>query len=165
MLDQTPESGDVSVSDRDLLRRFLQDADDAAFAEIVRRHQRLVLGVCRRVIGNDSDVDDAFQATFVTLARKPRSIKKATSLSSWLYTVAWRTSWRLIKKRRKHPVATLTHHPLTEPDDPLDRIANEQDCLVLDEELNDLPGKYREVLVMTYFASQSSQHVRGWSIY
>lgn len=147
------------LSDRDLLRRFVQDADEAAFTEIVKRHQGLVLGVCRRVIGSHPDVDDAFQATFITLARRPRQIKKTASLSSWLYTVAWRTSWRMVKKRRKHPVEPLSNQPLAEPDDPLQKIASAQDCLVLDEELNGLPAKYKEVLVMTYFSSQTSQQI------
>ena len=147
------------ISDRDLLRRFLQDSDESAFAEIVNRHQGLVMGVCRRVLAHDADVDDAFQATFITLARTPRSIRHTASLSSWLYTVAWRTSWRLVKQRRKNAVEPLTRHPLDEPEDPLDRIASAQDCVVLDEELNGLPSKYREVLVMTYFADRSSQQI------
>jgi RNA polymerase sigma factor (sigma-70 family) len=147
------------LNDRDLLRRFVQDADELAFAEIVRRHQGLVMGVCRRVIGNAADIDDAFQATFVTLARRPRQIRRESSLSSWLYTVAWRTSIRLVRQRRKHPVEPLTTDPLDEHTDALDQIASAQHCLVLDEELNILPSKYREVLVMTYFAGQGSQQI------
>lgn len=150
---------EFALNDRDLLRRFIQDADESAFAEIVRRHQSLVLGVCRRVMGDGADVDDAFQATFLTLARRPRQVRKAASLSSWLYTVAWRTSWRMVKQRRKQAVESLPQQPVTEPNDPLDRIASAQDCLVLDEELNALPQRYREVLVMTYFASQTSQQI------
>lgn len=147
------------VNDRDLLRRFVQDADEAAFGEIVQRYQALVLGVCRRVTGHAADVEDAFQATFVALARRPTSIRKRTSLSSWLYTVAWRTSWRLVRQRRKNPVESLPQQPVAESSDPLDQIASAQDCRVLDEELNDLPGKYRDVLVMTYFTQQTSQQI------
>ena len=147
------------LNDRDLLRRFVQDADELAFAEIVRRHQGLVIGVCRRVIGNAADIDDAFQATFITLARRPRQIRRESSLSSWLYTVAWRTSIRLVRQRRKHPVEPLTTDPLDDQTDPLEQISSAQHCLVLDEELNILPSKYREVLVMTYFAGQGSQQI------
>jgi len=149
----------VILNDRDLLRRFVQDADERAFEEIVRRHQGLVLGVCRRVLGNSPDVDDAFQATFLTLARRPRQVRNANAISSWLYTVAWRTSWRLIRQRRKLLVEPLTEQIEQKDPGPLDEIASAQDCLVLDEELNALPEKYREVLVMTYFAGQGSQQI------
>ncbi|MEZ6128553.1 MAG: sigma-70 family RNA polymerase sigma factor [Planctomycetaceae bacterium] len=148
-----------TLNDRDLLRRFVQDADGRAFEEIVRRHQGLVIGVCRRVLGNSSDIDDAFQATFLALARRPRQVRNAASISSWLYTVAWRTSWRLIRQRRKHSVEPLTEQIEHQEPGPLEEIASAQDCLVLDEELNALPAKYREVLVMTYFAGQGSQQI------
>lgn len=159
MPETPPESDLLTLNDRDLLRRFVLDADEPAFAEIVRRYQGIVLGVCRRVIGNSTDVDDAFQATFIALARRPNSVRRTESLSSWLYTVAWRTSRRLVRQRRKHPMEPLATQIPEKPDDPLDRIASAQDCMVLDEELNDLPQKYRDVLVMTYFTSQSSQQI------
>ncbi|HIF01617.1 MAG TPA: sigma-70 family RNA polymerase sigma factor [Planctomycetes bacterium] len=146
-------------NDRDLLRRFIQDADETAFAEIVHRHHQLVMGVCRRVMGNDSDVDDAFQATFITLARRPRQVRSTVSLSSWLYTVAWRTSLRLIRQRREYPVESLTDRADARHSDPLEQIASAQECLILDEELNDLPARYRDVLVMAYFSQQSSQEI------
>lgn len=154
---QDPEC--FAVSDRDLLRRFLQDDDQQAFAAVVKRHQLLVLSVCRRILVQEQDVDDAFQATFVALARRPRSIRKATSLSSWLYTVAWRTSWRLIRQRRNRNVEPLSEHPAQEPPGPLDQIASAQDCHILDEELNLLPDRYREVLVMAYFTDRTSQQI------
>ncbi|MCA9047908.1 MAG: sigma-70 family RNA polymerase sigma factor [Planctomycetaceae bacterium] len=157
--DDSPTDDSPTLNDRDLLRRFVQDADEAAFAEIVNRYQGLVLGVTRRIVGNQADMDDAFQATFLALARRPRSIRKASSLSSWLYSVAWRTSWRLVKQRRKLPVESLAAQPADNDDDPLDRIAAAQDCTVLDEELNSLPQDYRDVLVMTYFADQTSQQI------
>ncbi|MEQ9407142.1 MAG: sigma-70 family RNA polymerase sigma factor [Fuerstiella sp.] len=147
------------LNDRDLLRRFVQDADQAAFAEIVRRHQNLVLGVCRRVLGHEADVDDAFQATFLALARRPRQIRKEVSLSSWLYTVAWRVSWRLVRQRRKNSVEPLSAQPLDTQPGPLEKIASAQNCLVLDEELNGLPSTYRDVLVMTYFAGQTNRQI------
>ena len=155
-----PASPDLTgLNDRALLRRFIQDTDERAFAEIIRRYHGLVMSVCRRVIGRGLDTEDAFQATFLILARRPRSIRKAESLSSWLYTVAWRTSVRLMRQRRKQPVDSPSLDPPDRSSDPLDQIASAQDLLVLDEELNQLPSKYRDVIVMTYFAQQSNQQV------
>jgi RNA polymerase sigma factor (sigma-70 family) len=161
MLHSVHQLDPSTPNDRDLLRRFIQDADETAFAEIVHRHHQLVMGVCRRVMGNDADVDDAFQATFITLARRPRQVRSTVSLSSWLYTVAWRTSLRLIRQRREYPVESLTDRADARQSDPLEQIASAQECLILDEELNDLPARYRDVLVMAYFSQQSSQGVPG----
>jgi RNA polymerase sigma factor (sigma-70 family) len=156
----TVQQLDPSVpTDCDLLRRFVQNADEDAFAEIVQRHHELVMGVCRRVVGNDADVDDAFQATFITLARRPRQIRSKVSLSSWLYTVAWRTSLRLIRQRKEYPVNSLNDQLVARHTNPLEKIASAQECLILDEELNDLPARYRDVLVMAYFSQQSSQEI------
>jgi RNA polymerase sigma factor (sigma-70 family) len=149
----------AELADHDLLRRFVLDRDDAAFAEIVRRHQRLVMGICKRITADQNDAEDAFQAVFLALARRPRSIRRATSLSSWLYTVAWRTSHRLVRRRKSPPVEVLDQPiPIDDPD-PLEQITAEQNADVLHAELNLLPERYRQVLVMTYFAHQTSQQI------
>lgn len=146
--------------DRVLLRRFVQDADEAAFAEIVRRYQKLVMSVCGRILGYGADAEDAFQATFVCLARRPRSIRSSKALSSWLYTVAYRTSWRLVRGRRKISTESLeAEEPMSRTADPLHEISDAQDCAIVDEELNYLPAKHKDVLVMTYFANQTSQQI------
>lgn len=146
-------------SDRYLLRRFIQDADESAFAEIVQRHASLVMSVCRRVVGQSADVDDAFQATFFALSRRPPSLYAGESLAGWLYSVARRTSVRLVRLRNRTAMQTLPEQtPSTEPD-PLHLIAEAGDLASLDEELNRLPEKYRDVLVMNYFAQQSSQEI------
>ncbi|MEP3479571.1 MAG: RNA polymerase sigma factor [Fuerstiella sp.] len=147
------------LDDRVLLRRFVQDADEAAFEEIVKRYQKLVMSVCGRILGSGQDTEDAFQATFICLARRPRSIRHSKALSSWLYTVAYRISWRLVRHRKKSLTENLDTEPMSQSTDPLDQISDAQDCVIVDEELNRLPVKFKDVLVMTYFADQSSQQI------
>ncbi|MCA9010041.1 MAG: sigma-70 family RNA polymerase sigma factor [Planctomycetaceae bacterium] len=146
-------------SDRDLLRRFIHDGDEASFAAIVERHATLVMSVCRRVVGQTPDVDDAFQATFFALSQRPASIYECLSLSGWLYSVAWRASVRLVRLRKRTMTQPLPEQlPATEPD-PLDAIAQASELATLDEELNQLPQKFRDVLVMSYFAQQTNQEI------
>src|SRR5262245_18402424 len=78
------------LSDAELLNRFATSRQDDAFAVLVRRHGPLVLGVCRRVLRHEQDAEDAFQATFLTLARHAGSIRRTAAVGSWLYRVAHR---------------------------------------------------------------------------
>src|SRR5262249_11997277 len=82
------------VSDAELLGRFVATRDESAFELLVWRHGRMVLGVCRRVLGHAQDAEDAFQATFLTLARRAASIGRHGSVGGWLYQVAYRAALR-----------------------------------------------------------------------
>src|SRR5262245_31488528 len=77
-----------ATPDRELLRRFADDGDQAAFAALVRRHTGLVLGVCRRSLPTQADAEDACQAVFVILAQKAATQRWQPSIANWLYTTA-----------------------------------------------------------------------------
>src|SRR5256885_709539 len=83
-----------SRGDGELLRRFVAQKDDAAFAALIGRHGRLVQGVCRRILGDFHSAEDCFQGTFIVLARRAGSIRMRQSFATWLYAVAQRVSLR-----------------------------------------------------------------------
>src|SRR5438128_6286050 len=125
-------------SDARLLNAFALDRDEAAFAALVRRHGRLVLGVCRHVLAHADDAEDAFQATFLVLARKAASIRKREALASWLYGVAY----RLALRARQQAVRRQVHEQRWEsrtPREPAAEAAWRELGAVLDEELVRLP--------------------------
>ncbi|HWB11993.1 MAG TPA: sigma-70 family RNA polymerase sigma factor [Pirellulales bacterium] len=140
--------GDLeNLTDADLVERYLATRDEAAFATIVRRHGAMVRGVCRRVLHDVHEADDAFQATFLVLLRKASSISPRALLANWLYGVARRTALKtrtMIRKRQSLPREASEPAEQAIPTDlKIDLAA------VLDEELERLPGKYRAVIVLS----------------
>jgi RNA polymerase sigma factor (sigma-70 family) len=118
--------------------------DEAAFEALVRRHGRMVLGVCRRILGNNHDAEDAFQATFLVLVRKAASIRPAGMVGNWLYGVAHGTALEARRSAAKRRAKEAQVAPRTEtPDDSLADLRP-----LLDWELTRLPDNYRAVLVL-----------------
>jgi RNA polymerase sigma factor (sigma-70 family) len=138
-------SADAGRLDAELLERFVASNDAAAFARLVERHGPVVLGVCRRVLRNHHDAEDAVQATFLVLARKARDIRQRGALAGWLYRVAYHLSVKLrAAARRRREWERKPTRARQEPAD--DRSAPEDLRIVLDEELDQLPEKYRAPL-------------------
>lgn len=148
-------TGSGIESDRQLLFRFLA-GDEAAFAELVQRHAGLVMGVCRRVLRHATDAEDAFQATFLVLARKAGSLNWQESIAGWLHDTARRTSLKLrgstVRRRvveqqaaEARPEGAATHATT----DPCSQASVHELSELLDEELARLPVKFREVILLS----------------
>ena len=144
-----------SVGDADLLDAWIRDQEAAALAELVRRYRVMVLSVCHRRCRNNADADDAFQTTFLYLARNASKIRSADRLAGWLHRVAQRAavaSWKA-SQREAEPMI----EPPAEPDDPLVRLTQRHEAIALDEELADLPDHYRSALVMHIYEGRPLQ--------
>lgn len=132
--------------DAEVLARFVRSRDEAAFAELVRRHGPMVRATCRRSLGDTPDADDAFQAVFLVLARKAAALRDRTVLGPWLHTVAVRTARRAkavaIRRLTRERLVTAMPEPVDLPEEPNDWLP------LLDEELQRLPEKYRKPLVL-----------------
>jgi RNA polymerase sigma factor (sigma-70 family) len=134
------------LSDAELLERFRRGGEEAAFALLVQRHGPAVRGVCRRLLGNAADADDAFQATFLVLLRKANSVHRSGSLGCWLYGVAWRVA---VKARgRRLPTVPAGDDLVSSAGDPVAEATYRELTALLDEEVRRLPEKYRLPLVV-----------------
>jgi RNA polymerase sigma factor (sigma-70 family) len=145
------------VSDEQLLQQFIAGRDESAFAGIVRRHGAMVLGVGRRVLGNLHDSEDVFQATFLVLAQKARSVVHRDALASWLYRVAYRIALKARagndRRRRQEKQVDLMSHPHSQP--PL----VEDWEVLLDQELSRLPEKYRVPVILCDLEGRTRKEV------
>src|SRR5947209_1042933 len=139
--------GGADLTDGQLLEDYISRRDEAALAALVRRPGPMVWGVCRRVIRNYHDAEDAFQATFLVLVRKAASIASPELLANWLYGVAHQTALKArattAKRRaRERQVTEMPELAVAEQD-----LWNDLQSL-LDQELSRLPDKYRVAIVL-----------------
>jgi RNA polymerase sigma factor (sigma-70 family) len=134
-------------SDGKLLECFLAQREGSALEALVRRHGAMVWGVCRRVLANHHDAEDAFQATFLVLVRKASSIKPRDMVGNWLYGVARQTALkaraRSATRQMREKQVSVMPEPAQGPTDLSDDLTR-----LLDQELSQLPDKYRAVLVL-----------------
>ncbi len=141
-------------SDEQLLHAFAACRDDSAFAVLVRRHGPMVLHVCRRVLGHHQDAEDAFQATFLVLARNAAALRKKSALAGFLHGTAYRTALKTKQsaaRRRKHESQTPSRPPV----DPADELSWREVRTLLDEEIARLPEIYRSVFILCYLENLS----------
>lgn len=154
--------------DGELVERFVRTRDEPAFAELLRRHGPTVYGVCRRVLGNDPDADDAFQAVFLVLARKAGTIRPPGMVGNWLYGVAVRTAnkarvMNAKRRAREERAATAREQEMTALL-PGGRGSSDE-LAVIDAELAALPDQYRAAFVACELNGRSrSEAARelGW---
>jgi RNA polymerase sigma factor (sigma-70 family) len=146
----------AGLADGDLLERFLSQQDESAFEVLLRRHGPMVLNVCRRVLHDPHDAEDAFQATFLVFVRRAASIARRELLGNWLYGVAFHTARAARsaagRRRAKEAKAVPRSQPPTESD--------WQDLQpLLDEELSHVPDKYRIPVVLCDLEGKSRREV------
>jgi RNA polymerase sigma factor (sigma-70 family) len=137
----------TGLTDGQLLECFLSRRDEAAVAALVRRHGLMVWGVCRRVVLNHHDAEDAFQAAFLVLVRKAATVLPRERVANWLYGVAYQTARKARENaarrgRRERQVADMPEPVVTDAD------AGRDLRPLLDEELHRLPEKYRAAIVL-----------------
>jgi RNA polymerase sigma factor (sigma-70 family) len=146
----------AGLTDRQLLERFTSQHDEEGFTLLVQRHGPMVLGVCRQILRQEQDAEDAFQATFLVLSRKAGSIRSGEALPNWLFNVANRLARRLraaVERRRAHEIA-LAEPPLSEPE-PREEPGNLGPILY--EEIGQLPDKYRLPFVLCYLEGKTNE--------
>jgi RNA polymerase sigma factor (sigma-70 family) len=135
-------------ADAVLLGRFVNQRDEAAFSELVGRHGAMVLRVCRRVLGDVHLAEDAFQATFLVLARKAANIRSLDSVAAWLHGVALRLALKARSHAALHHLLDQASEPVDPGADPLNTLTARELLTVLDEEIQQLPEVYRLPLVL-----------------
>ena len=143
----------VGPTDGELLTRFLNRRDEDAFAALVGRHAPMVWGVCRRLIHNPHDAEDAFQATFLVLVQKAATVVPREMVANWLHGVAQQTAVRLRSTAAKRGWREMQMNELPEP--AVSDARDEELLSRLDEELRRLPERFRALIVLCDLEGQT----------
>jgi RNA polymerase sigma factor (sigma-70 family) len=151
------DTGSVaSLSEGQLLERFVAHRDKLAFEALVARHGAMVLGICRRMLGNSPDVDDAFQATFLVLLKRAGSLGPGDAIAAWLHGVAVHVAQQARSSAFRRGQRERTGVALEMPGpDPV--VGDPELRQILDEEINRLPWKYRAPIVLCYIEGQTHE--------
>jgi RNA polymerase sigma factor (sigma-70 family) len=164
----TPSAAD-DVSDALLLDRFVRRREEAAFAALVSRHGPMVLRVCRRVLADPHAAEDAFQATFLVLARRAGAIRRPAALVAWLHGVAHRVAVRARVAGRRRRLCEVSVPDVAAPDprpDPLAELTARDLLAVLDEEVQRLPEVYRLPIILCCLEGRTQEEAArllGWT--
>jgi RNA polymerase sigma factor (sigma-70 family) len=169
-IDRLFQGGSVTGLDEgQLLERFVADRDESTLEALIDRHGPMVLGVCRRVLANPADVDDAFQATFLILVRKARALRDAHRLGSWLHRVAYRVAVRAradAVRRRSLEQQGARPECAAEAQAPDRQAAQAELRAVVDQEIGRLSAIHRAAVVLCDLEGRSQQdaaQLLGWS--
>src|SRR5579883_23570 len=163
-----PAAGELG-SDAELLRRFVGNRDQAAFAGLVSRHGPMVLRLCRRVLGDVHAAEDACQAAFLVLARKAGRIRHPETLAAWLHGVAYRLALKAKAadvRRRQIETQRLQNAPSGQTTDPLAEVSARELLAILDAELQCLPERFRLPLILCCLEGRSqpeAARLLGWT--
>ena len=146
--------GHADVTDRQLLERFAHCRDEDAFRRLISQHAAMVWNVCRRVLTNEQDAEDVFQASFMVLARKAGAVGWQESVGGWLFQVAYRLALKIKSRNTRQCTRTNSHEALSKVEGaamvPVNDLRN-----VIDEELNGLPASYRSVILLVHYQDKT----------
>jgi RNA polymerase sigma factor (sigma-70 family) len=149
---------DADQSDSHLLHRFVHHQDESAYEVLLCRHGGMVWGVCRRSLGHEQDAEDVFQATFLVLAQQAARIRKPEALASWLHGTAHRLAQRAKRDlARRHDHEQRASRPAAS--EACSELAVRELQELLDDEVERLPAKYREVFTRSVLSGQSKQEI------
>src|SRR5579871_171053 len=150
----------AALSDGELLERYVNRQDGNALETLIHRHAAMVLAVCRRILGNEADAEDAFQATFLVLVRKAASIRSRGMVSNWLYGVAHNTALKAKAMNRRRRTKEREAGARLKPQ--ADEAVWQEVQALLDLELSALPERYRTALVLCDLEGKTIKQAAGY---